>query len=150
MERFQKNQQDTTVSIEEPVIADIFEVQGPLEMGYGEYQELFFEMQQHYNRLCEASEKLEGLRKLFNINRTGNNLDVAYKVTFNQDHETATDEVGQKIFNTFIVDYSLDISEVLRKFRRVKDYVEAKTLKGQPPFCEVDILSKEVKEPVKC
>lgn len=122
----------------------------PIEVTKSEYEEIFEQLESVYSKVESSLEKLDKLRKLFRVEQTGDLLDCGYKIIFNTGIENSWDELGDSLLKKFIDNYSLDISTITKDLRRVKDVVEAKLMRGKAPYCEVDLLFNEKKEPVEC
>lgn len=113
-----------------------------------EFEELFAYAGCIYDMLSKATDKIDNLRSLFGVRKEGDGLECSYKIMFNQEKEE-TDDLGAQYLNKFLDDYSLNIRNIERELRMLKNLIEAKTLRGKPNYCEVDLFNKE-KEPVEC
>lgn len=114
-----------------------------------EYQEIFNYIEPLYKKLSDASEKLSQLKDLFKVIRSGNDLDRSYKVVFNSSEESQSDGISDSILQSFLDNNGFSIANLIKDARIAKDMIEAKLVRGNPDYCEVDLFNKE-KQPVEC
>ena len=114
-----------------------------------DFEELFEIAKEVNEQLADATKKIDTLRNLFKVQKIGGVLDSNYRIVFNESDESEPDDLGQQFFDKFVESYSLDINQIDRNLRMLRNLIEAKSLRGKPNYCEVDLFDKE-KEPIEC